>query len=281
MKKVLLATTILGMTSGFAAAEIAFSGEATAGFASVAGADVDTYTSFELSVAATGESDSGLAFGASTSFIAGTTYDFDGADTEFELNDEADNDGEMDNPEVFVSGDFGKVAFKVNGFDDLANDSFDENDVKYTHSIAGFDIGVVTDIDGGNSSVSLGYTVSGVALFAAYDESDESSIVSAEGTFGPVTAGLTYEDDKAETEAVTTLELGYAADAFSVSLEVADDESWTVGAGYSANGLTLAAETSDDDSWEVTAEYDLGGGLTAEAGVDDLENMYVGARMAF
>jgi outer membrane protein OmpU len=276
MKKVLLATTILGMTSGFAAAEIAFSGEATAGFASVAGADVDTYTSFELSVAATGESDSGLAFGASTSFIAGTTYDFDGDDTEFAVED-----GVMDNPEVFVSGDFGKVAFSVDGFDDLANDDVETNDVQYTHSISGFDIGVVTDIDEGTYSVSLGYTVSGVALSAAYDDSDESSIISAEGTIGALALGLTYEDDQAADEAVTTLELGYAADAFSVSLEVADDETWTIGAGYEANGLTLAAETSDDDSWEVTGSYDLGGGLTAEAGVDDLENMYVGARMAF
>jgi outer membrane protein OmpU len=280
MKKVLLATTILGMTSGFAAAEIAFSGEATAGFASVLGADVDTYTSFELSVAATGESDSGLAFGASTSFLAGTSYDFDGDDTALD-DANADGDDVMGNPEVFVSGDFGKVAFKVDGFDDLANDDVDTNDVQYTHSISGFDIGVVTDIDEGTYSVSLGYTVSGVALSAAYDDSDESSIISAEGTIGALALGLTYEDDQAADEAVTTLELGYAADAFSVSLEVADDDSWTIGAGYEANGLTLAAETSDDDSWEVTGSYDLGGGLTAEAGVDDLENMYVGARMAF
>lgn len=275
MKKILLATTILGMTSGFAAAEVAFSGEATAGFASVLGGDIDSYTSFELSVEATGESDSGLAFGASTSFTAGTTYDFDGGDTSFDAED-----GIMDNPEVFVSGDFGKVAFKVDGFDDLANDSFDENDIEYTHSIAGFDIAVVADIDGGSSSLSLGYEVSGIALSAAYDDHDGSSLISAEGTFGAVTAGLTYEDDKA-ADAVTTLDLAYAADAFSVSLEVSDDDSWTVGAGYEANGLTLAAETSDDDSWEVTGSYDLGGGLTAEAGVDDLENMYLGAKMAF
>ena len=126
MKKILLATTILGMTAGFASAEIAFSGSATAGIASngtansgesdpnTSGQTDDTYSvysSMKLSVAATAETDSGLTFGASTSVSVGETYamaDDDG----FELQD-----GTFGDPTIFVSGSFGKETFDNDGLD--------------------------------------------------------------------------------------------------------------------------------------------------------------------
>jgi outer membrane protein OmpU len=297
MKKVLLATTILGMTSGFAAAEIAFTGTATAGFAKTGAdttateSDFETYTSFELSVAASGESDSGLAFGASTSFKSGKSYVFDGIDSEFETNGVGnDNEGTMGNPEVFVSGDFGKVSFKVDGFADYANDddnTDDDGDVKYTHSIAGFDIGVISDIDTevNDLSLSLAYEVSGVKLAAVYDndaeyDGTESYNISAETAFGPITAGIDYDVDM-DADAVTTLALTYAADAITIGVELSDNDTWSASAGYSANGLSLEASTDDAEEWVVTGSYDLGGGLTAEAGTDSFESVYVGAKMAF
>jgi outer membrane protein OmpU len=309
MKKVLLATTILGMTAGFATAEIAFTGEATAGFAKTGAGSLEgdsgfqSYQSFTLSVAATGETDSGLAFGASTSFSAGKSFDFDGVDSSFLDNDEEDyvyydwdNSGIMGRPEVFISGDFGRIAFSHNGYDDLANDSFDDNDVSYTHSIAGLDIAVAADVagdfegDGGGSegtgevSVQLGYTVSGISFEAAVDGSDDSSRFAVESTFGPITAGLTYEDDQDDggtATQVATLDLEYSADAITVGVELSDDDTWSASAGYSANGLSLDAETNQDDEWVVTGSYDLGGGLTAEAGTDSFESVYVGAVMKF
>lgn len=309
MKKVLLATTILGMTSGFAAAEIAFTGEATAGFASVQGNDMETYTSFKLSIAASGETDSGLAFGASTSIASGKSYDFDeDGSSEFDhardslVNLDDDNNGVMQRPEVFVSGDFGKISFKENGYDDLANDSFDGNDVKYTHSIAGFDIAVAADVTAasnatgpalgagntagngagtGEVSASIGYTIEGITLKAAVDGSDDSSFVSASGVFGPITAGLKYDDNKAEVEPVTTLSLAYSMDAIKVGVDLADNDTWDANVAYTASGLTLKAKTDEAEQWEVTAEYDLGGGLAAHAGTNSKDDAFVGAKMKF
>jgi outer membrane protein OmpU len=271
MKKVLLATTILGMTAGFAAAEIAFTGEATAGFASASGADFDTYTSLTLGVAATAESDAGVSFGASFDVTAGNTFDFDGADSSID-----DEDGIFGAPEVFVSGDFGKVAFAVDGFDDYSDDSFEDNDVEYTGTFGDFSVGVRTDIDGGTSSLQLGYTVSGVELGANYDESSEAWDISAERAFGAVTVGLAM--DSAD---VTTLNLDYSANGISAGLEIDSEEDYTVSAGYEANGLSVGAEIDQDSVWEVTAGYDLGNGLAVEAGIHESESAFLGASMSF
>ncbi|MDZ7905674.1 MAG: hypothetical protein U5N55_07830 [Cypionkella sp.] len=120
MKKVLLATTILGMSAGFAAAEIGFTGSASAGFASESGANFEPYSKFELGVAATGESDSGLTFGASGKIAGGASPDrggdfaASGADN-MAVAPAAPTAGFF-KPTIFIAGDFGKVTVKANGF---------------------------------------------------------------------------------------------------------------------------------------------------------------------
>lgn len=270
MKKVLLATTILGMTAGFAAAEIAFSGEATAGFASVNGADFDSYTSMNLGVAATAESDAGISFGASFDVTSGTTFDFDGADSSFGAED-----GAFGAPEVFVSGDFGKVAFSVDGYADYHNDDDDLHDLEYTHTIGDFSVGVRADIDDGESSLTLGYSAGAVALGANFDDSDNWD-VSVEGTFDAITAGLGVDSDE-----VATLSLDYSANGVSLGLEVDTEDAYTLSAGYEANGLSIEASTDQDSVWEVTAGYDLGNGLAVEAGMHESESAFLGATMSF
>ncbi len=286
MKKVLLATTILGMSAGFAAAEIAFTGEATAGFASVNGADYESYTSFELSVAATAESDSGLSFGASFDVIAGKTFDFDGDSSSF--TDE--EDGIFGAPSVFVSGDFGKVEFAVDGYADYNDDDSDFHDIEYTHSIGDFSIGLRADVDGvgdpapdagdgvdaGEYSVQLGYAVSGIELGLNYDSLNETYDVSASYETGALTFGLGYDDAE-----VTTVSVDYSANGISAGIEADSNDEYTLSAGYEANGLSLGVETDQDSVWEVTAGYDLGGGLELEAGIHQSESAFVGAKMAF
>ncbi|MEY4696252.1 MAG: hypothetical protein RIT14_680, partial [Pseudomonadota bacterium] len=93
MKKILLATTILVGTAGFAAAEVALSGDARMGVISGFG-DVDTAFTSRARVAFTlsGETDGGLAFGGSF---------------------RADNAGAAASGtagSVYVSGAFGKLS---------------------------------------------------------------------------------------------------------------------------------------------------------------------------
>lgn len=308
MKKVLLATTILGMTAGFAAAEIAFTGEATAGFAqngtaeggdglaaygssatkaysAAAGTagnagddEINPYASFKLSIAATAESDSGLSFGASTSISRGLTYAM-ANDDGFEVQA-----GTLGNPSIFVSGDFGKITVKADGFKEYQDDNAEKYDLEYTHTIAGLSVGVRTDLHGsaasastaGKSSVSLGYTVGGVALSAKYDEVGEKWGVSAAYTMNALTFTLATDDAE-----VTSLKVAYSANGITGSIKADSEEDWDLEAGYSANGITVGAATNEESEWKVTTAYDLGGGLTAEAGINYTEDMFVGAKMKF
>lgn len=297
MKKILLATTILGMTAGFAAAQVSFKGTATVGFAqngtanggkvnpttAIASDKTEIYSSFKLSVSAAGETDSGLTFGASSSFTSGMTYAL------------ADDDGfeagakTMGTPTLFIAGEFGKIQFKSNGFKEFQDDNAEKYDVDYAGTFGGFSVGVRSDLNttsantslynaatAGKSSISLGYTISGITLGAAYDEVGQKWGISASRAFGPVTATLSTDN-----ASVSALKVAYAADAITASVKVKSTNAWEIEAGYAANGISLAAKTTDANKWKVTAGYDLGGGLSLEAGTNYTNDMFVGARMAF
>ncbi len=298
MKKVLLATTILGMTAGFAAAEIAFTGEAAAGFAqngtnaggktsvgagAAAGKTPDNtinpYATFKLSIAATGESDSGLSFGVSTSIESGLSYAM------------ADDDGfgvktgAMGAPTVFVSGDFGKISVKSDGFKSFKADNAasEKYDLEYSHTIGGVSVALRTDLQGdnaatkGKSSLKLGYTINAIALGATYDEAGALWGVSAAYTMGAITATLATDN-----ASVSSLKLAYAgANGISGDIKADSASAWEANAKYTANGLTIGAGTTSASKWKVTASYDLGGGLTAEAGANYTNDMFVGAKMKF
>lgn len=288
MKKVLLATTILGMTAGFASAEIAFTGTAAAGFSSESGGDFEPYSKFELAVAATGESDSGLSFGASASISGGVAPDRGGdfaADGSDAMVAAAAAPGtDFFKPTIFVSGDFGKITVKSDGFKEYQDDNAEEYDLEYTHSIVGIDIGIRTDLDStgtaavnGASSIKLGYSINdNIKLSGAYDEVGDKWGISAAYTMNALTFTLATDDAE-----VTSLKVAYSANGISGSIKADTNDTWDLTAGYSANGLTVGAETNEADEWKVTTSYDLGGGLTAEAGYNASEDAYLGASMKF
>ena len=65
MKKILLATTMLIGTAGFAAAEVSVSGDARMGITKSEGADAQFSNRARVKFSLSGESDSGIAFSAS------------------------------------------------------------------------------------------------------------------------------------------------------------------------------------------------------------------------
>jgi outer membrane protein OmpU len=286
MKKILLATTILGMSAGFAAAEIAFSGSAAMGIAQDGlggGAhasndgDIHAYSTAALDIAMSGESDSGLTFGATFSLATGTSYAF------------ADDDGfnaesAGSSAEVYLAGAFGKVAMKVDSSGLGQYKAYHEDDAKgydlqYTHSVSGFDIGLRADVDGdaadGDYSLKLGYSLNGIALGANYD-ADGDWDLSAGYTMGSVTATLATDH-----ASVHSLKLAYAANGISASAKFATDDSWKVTAGYEANGMNVAVETNQDSAWTIKGGYDLGGGASVAAGVNYADDAYLGVAFKF
>ena len=118
MKKILLATTVLGMTAGFAAADVSVSGDARMGVVSTDGDSVFS-SRMRIKFSGSGTTDGGLSFGGS-----------------FRAND-AQGAKAGTAGSVFISGAFGKISMgDVDGGDD---------GVKIVSGIHHDDIAVVTD----------------------------------------------------------------------------------------------------------------------------------------
>ena len=66
-----------------------------------------------------------------------------------------------------------------------------------------------------------------------------------------------------------------------MSVEGADDDSWSVAASFSQDGLSVSASTDSDSYSEVTGSMDLGGDASIVAGFNSDEAYYLGAALSF
>ncbi|MEO8243236.1 MAG: porin [bacterium] len=303
MKKILLATTFLTMSAGFAAADITWAGSATMGIAqngTANGGDADpngygkgdgkmlSYSSANLAVTFSGTTDGGLTFGATFDETSGPSYalaDDDGFST---------NGGSFGTPSVYIAGSFGKITFSTDNLDGFDGDETDDGsyDVQYDGTFGAFTVGVEADLDTGLMAVKGGYSAGALALSASYSQQtaqDDIWDVSATYTMGAIALTASTDNDSSSTlKAAYTAANGINAWAAYNTNSGTDDASFDLGAGYTANGLTVSAEVDDAGQanhtflqWTVTAAYDLGGGLSVEAGTNYTEDMMVGASMSF
>jgi outer membrane protein OmpU len=287
MKKILLATTMLVGTAGFASAEVSFSGSAAAGVAmngTADGGDADpnaymladdtmhTYTNASLDVTFSGATDTGLEFGATFGLTTGRSYGL-ASDDGF-----AANDGIFGAPEVFVSGSFGRIAFAVDDYD-FFDDANGSGDVSYSGTFGAFTVGIIADVDASEFSGSASGTFGGFTLSANADTYGETN-ASAGYTMGAFTAELNVgqSDVDGTTSSVTGT---YSAGAITASATYNDDSSWDVSTDYSANSISAGLSYDSDSNYTLTAGYDLGGGLSLEAGYNNTQDAFVGAAMSF
>ncbi len=274
MKKILLATTMLVGTAGWASAEVAFSGSAAAGVARDGDTPFETYSSVGLDVTFSGATDNGLEFGATFGVSAGRSYDF-GEDP---LARFADEDGTFGMPEIYISGSFGKIAFSDDNFD-FYDDANGSGDVQYTGTFGAITVGVTADVDASEFSGSADATFSGITVHADADTYAEYN-ASAAYTLGAFTAkvGAGMSDVDGTTYFVTGT---YVAGAITAEATYNDDSSYDLSLDYSANSISAGVTYDDAGDYTVTAGYDLGGGLTLEAGYDNDASAFIGAAMSF
>lgn len=272
MKKILLATTMLVGTAGFAAAEghITFAGSAAAGIASDNGGDFETYSSVGLDVTFSGSTDGGLTFGATFGASAGRSYDF-GADPTEAFADES---GAFGMPEVFIEGSFGRIAFSDDDYD-MFDDANGGADVDYSGTFGAVSVGLRADVDSSDFSAQADATFSGITLHADADTYGEYN-ASASYTMGSLTGTVGVDQDSAYY-----LTGVYAAGSITAEATYNSDASWDVALDYAANGMSAGVTYDSDSAYEITAGYDLGGGLSLEAGYNSAQNAYVGAAMSF
>jgi outer membrane protein OmpU len=278
MKKILLATTLLAATTGFAAAEVTLSGSARMGIIS----DFDdplTLTIDENDLAFTsrarvvftlsGETDGGLSFGAS--FRA----------------DNAVGANSGDAGSVFVSGAFGKLS--MGDVDGAANAAVghvsgvgltgldDKNESTFIANGDGIsDPSALYEYSTGDLTIYASATnpAAGAAAVDAYS-------IAAKYAFGDYTVALAYETADSGATSVDHIILGASATFGAVTVKAnygeadlgaTNESQWALSVDYKADALTVTAFYTDDsdlggaEAYGLGASYDLGGGASVVGG---------------
>ena len=276
MKKVLLATSALTLSAGFASADVSMSGSGGAGVFGANGADLSVYSGVDLGFSLSGASDSGMTFSASLDMGGGQTLDVG----DFELDTQ--DMGTDDNVAVTIGVSGLTIELSQDGVDDLYDDDI-AGDIGISGAMGDLTYSVVTGLeDVDPTSLSIGYSAGAISGSVATSDEGDASTVTVTYAMGDITVSAESDTDRAgaDTSSVTVT---YAmADGMSVSLENSEDVN-TLSVSYASGAVSVAVEAddADDESWEATMAYDLGGGATFNLGTNDDETTFAGVGFSF
>ncbi len=276
MKKVLLATSALTLSAGFASADVSMSGTGGAGVFGAAGADLSVYSGVDLGFALSGASDNGMTFSASLDMGGGQTLDTG----DFELDTQ--DMGVDDNVSVTIGVSGLTIVLSQDGVDDLYDDD-KAGDIGISGAMGDLTYSVVTGLeDADPTSLSIGYTAGAISGSVATSDDGDASTVSVSYAMGDITISAESDTDRtgADTSSVT---VSYAmSDGMTVSLENSEDVN-EVSVSYSSGAISVGVSADDaaTESWEATMAYDLGGGATFNLGTNQDETTFAGVGFSF
>ncbi|MFM2354368.1 MAG: hypothetical protein RLZZ528_104 [Pseudomonadota bacterium] len=259
MKKVLLATSALMLVAGAAAAEVAVSGSARMGVV-YNGTDAEFSSRVRVSFSMSGETDGGLAFGASV---------------------RADQSGQggtaNGDSTVYISGAFGKLTMGdvggaadalvgqvsgvgYTGLGDVNEIGFlgtDKTAVYYEYTTGAVTFGVgAGQTTGANENINVGvkYAGSNFTVALGYEDSATDSQISAKGTmtFGSATVKAKVADRDSAADMASALSVDFAAGGATITAFVSQNQNF-----------------AGNDGAGIGASYDLGGGATLSGGIVD------------
>ena len=276
MKKVLLATSALTLSAGFASADVSMSGTGGAGVFGASGADLSVYSGVDLGFALSGASDNGMTFSASLDMGGGQTLD--AGDFELDTQDM----GVDDNVSVTIGVSGLTIVLSQNGVDDLYDDD-KAGDIGISGAMGDLTYSVTTGLeDDDPTSLSVGYSAGAISGSVATSDDGDASNVSISYAMGDITISAESDTDRtgADTSSVT---VSYAmSDGMTVSLENSEDVN-EVSIAYSSGAISVGVSADDaaTESWEATMAYDLGGGATFNLGTNQDETTFAGVGFSF
>jgi outer membrane protein OmpU len=297
MKKVLLTTTALVMTAGFAAAEVSMSGTTQAAVSKTTTGKNVLSTHIDFNVAVSGASDNGITMSAAFGYDAGRQVDA----ADFELDAEegstttvAGDASDETNPNWSTAAPsltIGYAGYTItadgSGVADYYNGDINSGQLGVAGSMGDVAFGVTTSIGAASgqskSSYSVSYTMGDMTIAVVGSDNADGSV----GT-DATKATLTYKmgdttftassDDKdgATIETVTSLgvssklsneiTVSYTAkNTETLNSSIGDD--WDAKISYSAGALTASYGTDEDSVSTISGSYDLGGGANLFAAV--------------
>jgi hypothetical protein len=313
MKNVLLATTAIALTAGYAAADVSYGASAKLVYGNFTTGTVPAgayaYGSeFDFTITGSGEA-GGVAYSASMTMDEGGadglgafsmssngfTYAYDANDFGGLVN--SGDDGEDDD-----AGDW-MLSYAGNGI--TASYEVDEDDpgryeLLLGYSANGLSVGMeASDDDGSDGSadvvntVSLGYTMGALALsYSADDQATQNYDVSAAYTMGgTVITAASDENEQHSVKVATTV------GPVSITARTEQDKKASAGGGGAENELALsyttgaltigyskdtgnAGQYGDEAETVTTVTYDLGG-ITLVAKGTDQDETEVSAAFSF
>ena len=290
MKKILLATTVLVGTAGFASAEVTLSGNGRMGITYAETAAVgDKETSFNSRVRATismsSSTDSGLEFGGSfgvhdavaaaagtegTVFISGAFGKLTMGGTDSAAQNAV---GQLAGVGYAGNGDHNEIGYLTSG---------DRESALYSYSASGFTGYLsVGQPDNAADTYSLGaaYSTDTFSVAVGYEDSDSAG-TAADATQTSVSASATFSGVTAKAIYMTRDTAGF------------DPESYGLSASYTMDAITVTGfyrqeETSATNTayfQGIGASYSLGGGATLAGGIvnnDGLTKADLGVNFSF
>ncbi|NRP26274.1 Porin [Aliiroseovarius sp. xm-m-379] len=294
MKKILIATTALVATAGYAAADINLSGAVAAGFKY---ADIDTvdekliaHVDYTLTIAMSGETDGGLTFGADLTVYGDESSTLNGGDLV-----------------AYIEGGFGKfsagnVGSAVDatlglgdlGFDGLGTDNVAEALIDYNDQGTLMYKGTFGDFAVAASyNMSVDFDNPNYDALTGVETANEFSIA-ATYNMGDYDFGLGYD----ERGDVITVKAGANVSGFDIDAlaSFGDNDATAYGltASYTMGATTVtaayskaedAAFTGDDgEAFGIGVAYDLGGGAKIKGGIAEVADVTVadlGITMSF
>ena len=276
MKKVLLATSALTLSAGFASADVSMSGTGGAGVFGAAGADLSVYSGVDLGFALSGASDNGMTFSASLDMGGGQTLDVG----DFELDTQ--DMGTDDNVSVAIGVSGVTITLSQDGVDDLYDDDI-AGDIGISGAMGDLTYSVVTGLeDADPTSLSIGYSAGAISGSVATSDEGDASTVSVSYAMGDITVSVEADTDRTGADTNTTT-ISYAmSDGMTISVEESEGVV-EASVAYSSGAISVGV-TADDattESWEATMAYDLGGGATFNLGTNQDETTFAGVGFSF
>jgi outer membrane protein OmpU len=282
MKKVLLTTTALVMTAGFAAAEVSMSGTTQAAVSKTTTGNNTLTTHIDFNVAVSGASDNGITMSAGFGYDAGRQVDAG----DYELDaEEASATGSDNNPAwrtAAPSLTIGYAGYTItadgSGVADYYNGDTNAGELGIAGSIGDIAFGVTSSIGAAagasQSSYSLSYTMGDItASVVGSDDADDGGTDATKATItykmGDTTFTVANDDKDGAASNVTSIGFSTKLDSVTVAYtaksveavansSVGDD--WDASISYSAGALTASYGTDEDSVSKISASYDLGGG---------------------
>jgi outer membrane protein OmpU len=315
MKKILLATTVLAMSAGFAAADVAVSGSARMGIVSTDG-DTIFSSRVRVSFSGSGTTDGGLAFGGSiradnavggNAGTAGSTF-ISGAFGKISMGDVSSGDnaavGQLSSVGYQGLGSGNSISYAADGGsvglgDDSENYSgADGAKVLYTYSAGALSVNAssaqLSNGPANHQAYGLGvsYTAGAATLAVGYgtneisEGEDTGSITdvsaSAKYVMGATTIKAIYQDKSADVGDVNVV----SATSMGMSVDHKIDALTLTGYAISTSVTSDVIEIDASFNRQgIGASYDLGGGATFAAGWANIDVLNdddsIGSQSAF